>query len=303
MLKPNSIKAKKQTMAILQRFESDEKVTLTFDSMNMNFYNRFMLWQQTKGKESKNEKGKIIREAYDLNSQGKNIKDLKAILNLAKANELFEIDKYSKWPVPKEKNEVVTLSKEEILKINALELSGTKADVRDIFILACLLGPRISDYKSFKPESLTIKDGITYFEYIQEKTGSLCKIPVHSIALNILHKRGGEFPKMISEQNFRAYIKDICKLGELNDRVITKIRASETTYKKKWEAISPHSARRTFASGLFYGWFNKPMPAAYCMRFTGHKSEDTFMLYINAKAEEVNQRALEYFDQTPMKIA
>ncbi|HEX5171776.1 MAG TPA: phage integrase SAM-like domain-containing protein, partial [Cyclobacteriaceae bacterium] len=177
-LTKNTLKAKRQTLEILMRYQEHAGITLNFDSMNMMFYQDFMQWQETVGKEWTDKDGKLHRGPYDINSQGKNIKDIKAILNLARANEYFEHDKFSRWPIPKEKNEVVALTKDELLRINSLDLTGTKADVRDIFILAAFLGPRISDFKAFKSESLSTKAGITFFEYVQEKTGELCKIPV-----------------------------------------------------------------------------------------------------------------------------
>lgn len=170
-------------------------------------------------------------------------------------------------------NEAVPLSKEEILKIVDLDLTGTIADVRDIFIIACFCGARISDFKQFTKENVTVKAGITYISYVAQKTGTSVSVPINPIAVKIIDKHDGAFPKMIAEQNFRAYVKAIAKEAELNDRVVLKIRDGKPTYAKKWEAISPHSSRRTFASSLYYGWFGRPMPAALIMLYTGHKSE------------------------------
>ena len=302
-LRKNTTKSKKQTMLLVKEFNP----LASFEKMDMGFYNSFTLWmgslKHTEGKK----KGE---RRFDPNTIGKHIKDLKAILHLAYRNEALQNDRFRYWPVTKESNEVVTLSKDELLKIHAINkdkdgepYSSTKQDVKDIFVMACFTGPRISDFKTFKKENLSTKAGITFFEYVQEKTGSRVKIPVHPIAQEILNKRGGEFPRMISEQNFRLYLKDICRDVELNGRVITKIRDGKPEYKKKYEAISPHTARRTFASSLFYGWFNKPMPASFCMRYTGHKTEKSFMLYIGASEKDLDEKALEYFDVQPVMKA
>lgn len=300
-LRKSTLKTKRQALILVKEFDS----TASFEKMDMRFYNSFTGWMADQKVSEKQEDGSFkIVPRFDRNTIGRMIKDLKAILHLAYRNELLNNDRFKYWPVTNEKNEVVTLDKEEVLKINSLDLSGTKEDVRDIFILACFLGPRISDFKSFKKESLQTTSGITFFEYVQEKTGARVKIPVHPIALEILNKRGGEFPKMISEQNFRYALKDICEAAELYDRVVIKIRDGKPEYKKKCEAISPHSARRTFASNLFFGWFGKPMPAALAMRFTGHKTEKSFLLYIGAKERDLDAKALEYFDVQPiMKVS
>lgn len=299
-LRKSTLKTKRQALVLVKEFDPHA----SFEKMDMRFYNSFTGWMSEQKVTQKQDDGTTkTLPRFDGNTIGRHVKDLKAILHLANRNELLTNDRFKYWPVTKEKNEVVTLDKEEILKINSLELSGTKKDVRDIFVLACFLGPRISDFKQFKKESLQTSAGVTFFQYVQEKTGTLVTIPVHHIALEILEKRGGEFPQMISEQNFRSYIKDICKDTKLNDRVIIKIRDGKPEYKKKWEAISPHSARRTFASSLFYGWFNKPMPASLCMRYTGHKTEKSFMLYIGAKEADLDKKALEYFNVQPQMKA
>jgi integrase len=296
VLRKNTMKSKRQTLALVKEFDP----LASFEKMDMAFYNSFTKWMES----LKHKDGKLKGHSrFDRNTIGKHIKDLKAILHLAYRNEVLDNDRFKYWPVTREQNEVVTLSKDELLKINALELTGTKQDVKDIFVMACFLGPRISDFKTLKEESLSINAGITFFEYVQEKTGVRCKIPVHPTVQEILKKRDGKFPQMISEQKFRKNLKDICEKTKLNDRVITKIRDGKPEYKKKWEAISPHSARRTFASSLFYGWFGKPMPASLCMRYTGHKTEKSFMVYIGASEKDLEAKALEYFDVQPQMKA
>lgn len=300
-LRDSTRSAKRQTMLIVKEYDP----AASFEKMDMGFYNGFTTWLSEQTLQEKGEDGKLKTvDRFDSNTIGKHVKDLKAILHLAYRNEILKNDRFKYWPVTREKNEVVTLSKDELLKYNGLALSGTKENVRDIFVMACFLGPRISDFVSFNDQSLSVSAGILWFQYVQEKTGARVKIPVHPIAQNILNKRGGKFPRMISEQNFRAELKEISKAAELNDRVIVKIRDGKPEYKKKWEAISPHSARRTFASSLFYGWFGRPMPASFCMRYTGHKTEKSFMVYIGATEKDLDAKALEYFDLTPeMKIA
>jgi len=279
-LRTSTLSVKRQTMKLVKDFNP----TASFENMDMQFYNEFT---------------DFLNGKLDPNTITTHVRQLKSVLNLAFRNELMNNDRFRYWPVTAQSNEVVTLTKEELLAINNLVLSGTKKDIRDIFIIACFLGCRISDFKSFKPENLTIESGILFFSYVQEKTGSICKIPVHPIARAIIDSRGGNFPNMISEQNFRYTLKEITEAAGLTNRVVVKIRNGKPQYKKKFEAITPHSARRTFASNLFYGWFLKPMPASLCMRYTGHKTEKSFMLYVGASEEQLNEMALKYFDFAP----
>jgi integrase len=280
-LRKSTIRAKRVTYGLVKQYNEN----LTFDHMTMKFYNEFTTW--------------LKENDHDENSIGKHVKELKAVLNLAYRNELIDNDRFKFWPVARLKNEVIALTKEDIQAIQKLKLTGTIEDVRDLFIMACFLAPRIGDFPALNPESFTIKNGIMYFEYVSGKTGVLVRVPVPPHARVLIEKRWDNFPKMISEQNFRYALKEIAEKAGLNERVIVKIRDGKPQYTKKYLAVSPHTARRTAASNLYYGWFSKAMPASLCMRYTGHKSEKSFLVYIGAGEDDLNAKTLEYFDFQP----
>lgn len=316
-LRASSITSKRQTFDLIKEY----KPSVNFESMDKSFYNGFTKWlADVKG--------------FDRNNIAKHVKELKSELHLAYSNDLMSNDKFKYWPVPREKNEVVTLTKEEVLQIKDLSkmqftrdddgklkqldtprnLTETEKNVRDLFIIACFTGVRIGDFKAFSTDNLSTTNGVAWLSYTQEKTGARVRIPIHPIVQEILNVRSGQFPKMIAEQNFRAYLKDICASAlkdignpdhdRLKNTVVTKIRDGKEIKGLKYEVLSPHSARRTFATSLFYGWFGKPMPASFCMRFTGHKTEKSFMLYIGAKDRDLDTLALQYFDLQPiMKVS
>lgn len=294
-LKKSSISDKQQTLDVFLDFQASRATVYTFDDMNKAFYSEFTLWMRK-------EKG------YDVNTIGKHIKNFKAVLSVGYDHELFEHKRYTTWKVPRKTNEVVIPDKDEFLALVNLPLKGALDDHRDTFVLASFLGPRIGDWKQFDEKNLIVKAGVTYFTYVQEKTGHICSIPVHSLAQKILDKRGGKFPPQISEQNLRYAVKRIWemvaeKMPSLKHRVVVKVRDNQPVYAIKHTVFSPHTARRIFASQLFYGWFTKPMPASYCMHYTGHKKESSFLRYINAKTKEIAEKALEYFDYPNMKVS
>lgn len=291
-LRASTISTKRQVMNIVKLYNS----SLTFADMNQRFYNEFVNWLSTPYEVK--EKSPRKAEVYDSNSVGKFIKEIKSILHLARANEYEVSDNFTYWHVIQEKNEVVTLSKSDLQKIMDLKLKGTEQDVRDIFVMACFIGPRIDDFESItNPDNFTILDsGQMMFNAVYGKTGIEVDVPIMPQLREFIKNRK---PKMISAQNFREHLRKICQKAELNDRVTIKIRDGKPLYAKKWEAISPHSARRTFATSLFYGWWTKPLPSAYIMPYTGHKSEKSFMLYIGASKKDIASKALEILDLKP----
>lgn len=296
-LRPSTLTNKAQTLAIVKEFNP----RLTFDQMDMKFYNQFTAWlEDTKSISPSGKPGK----GFDPNNIGKHVKELKAILHLARKNELNVTDKFIYWSVVKEPNEIVTLTKEDITAIIDLKLTGVRNDVRDLFVMACFLGLRIGDFSKLSVEENYFKEkGIEYFGDVTSKTGAKVKVPLFPQVRKIIKSRDN-LPAMISEQNFRENLKEICKAAKLNDRVLIKIRKGQPEYKIKHEAITTHSARRTFATALFYGWWSQPLPASLCMRYTGHKTEKSFMKYIGASEADLDAKALEILDFKPsMKIA
>lgn len=131
-LRPTSVTGKRQTLKIVRAYNEN----LTFADMDVKFYNNFRTYLEGEG--------------YEPNSIGKHFKELKSILHRAKANGYSVPDIFNGWAVTRHKNEVVTLSRAEVLQIANLDLQGTKKDVRNIFIMACFLGLRIGDFPKLK---------------------------------------------------------------------------------------------------------------------------------------------------------
>ncbi len=55
-----------------------------------------------------------------------------------------------------------------------------------------------------------------------------------------------------------------------------------TTKIPKYELITSHTARRSFATNLY----RRGIPSTQLMMLTGHKTEDSFMKYIKVTAED-----------------
>jgi integrase len=90
---------------------------------------------------------------------------------------------------------------------------------------------------------------------------------------------------MISNQKFNDYIKDVCKKAEFKSKVsksLTKGGKRQTEIKEKWEMVSSHTARRSFATNLYKSGF----PSISIMAITGHKTENAFNRYIKVNEEE-----------------
>jgi integrase len=71
------------------------------------------------------------------------------------------------------------------------------------------------------------------------------------------------------------YLKEIGELAELNEMITLK-RGGTTVTDKKYNLISTHTARRSFATNAYLA----RVPSIAIMKITGHRSEKSFMKYI-----------------------
>lgn len=102
----------------------------------------------------------------------------------------------------------------------------------------------------------------------------------------IIDKYNGKLPNPISNQKFNQYLKEIAKKSaSLSVRVSkTMVRSGKkvTIDYKKWELVSSHVARRSFATNAYL----QGIPALTIMAITGHKTEKAFLRYIKLSSAD-----------------
>ncbi|PJJ68150.1 phage integrase SAM-like domain-containing protein [Chryseobacterium geocarposphaerae] len=236
-----------------------------------------------------------LRENYKISTTYRNLKFLKMICKVAESLDLvvhkhtflwkFDIEKASK-NIPKS----IYLTFEELDKIEKAEMPNEHLDnARDWLLIACYTGQRVSDYLRFN-SSMIIQDdeNQSYIEFNQIKTGTKMQIPLLHKVQNILLKRGGEFPRKISDVNLNLYIKDVCKFADIDEvlyngktMTIEREDLSKITRKvfgdyPKYELVTSHIGRKSFATNFY-----EKIPITYLLNFTGHKTERQLLAYIS----------------------
>jgi len=189
------------------------------------------------------------------------------------------------------KNEIVTISEKELMKLYNLDLSENLLwkKVRDLFCFATFTGQRWSDIAQFRKED--IHDNWWIFE--SQKTKEPMKVPFKgfiSPALEILKSYNYELPKVV-EQVFNREIKHVGEKAGLTESVtIYRYSGSQkiAITKPKYNFMSSHMARRSCVTILL----QKGMPPTTIMKLTGHKDLKTLMKYENT-SEEALVEALE----------
>jgi site-specific recombinase XerD len=267
----NTAKQHKQTINIIKQY--DKKRRLTFDSFDQEFYSQFVTYLED--------------EAYALNTIGKHIKNLKAFLRFGLEEEHHVNIKFTKYLVPKEESISIYLDKNEIENLHQTDLSYNKRFeiTRDVFLIGCYTGQRISDYNGLTLNDISIINGKEYFQIFQQKTANEVSVPITTEIREIMRRYENQPPPKIYEQDLNDDIKKICRKIGLKNRVkIIKTKGGKKTSEsiEKYKLVSSHTARRSFCTNLY----KEGMSTIDIRYFSGHKSEKEFFNYIKIKDQE-----------------
>ncbi len=244
-----------------------------------------------------------LENLYAPNTIATALKFIKTICNHAKSNGLDISVQLSNIKIKQTKVDNVYLSFDDLNKIEKTDkkkFTDSLLNARDWLIISCYTGQRISDFMRFTDKQIRVENGKSLLEFTQVKTGKNMTVPLHQKVLEILKKRKGKFPYAISDQKYNAYIKKVCEIAEI-DEVVSGSKKSETEedsgiYRKeagtfkKWELVTSHIGRRSFATN-FYG----KIPTTYLIYVTGHSTEQMFLTYIGKSNKDLAMELTNYF--------
>lgn len=175
------------------------------------------------------------------------------------------------------------LTSEDVEKIRKAPLKGKNylSNVRDLLILSTLTGLRYSDYSRIKQEHIKKdEEGSKILKIRQEKTGEFVEIPLTEEAESIIGRLISGETHPVSNQKMNSYVKELCKLAGVDELFeVHKFQGKQkvTELLPKYELITTHTGRRTFATNLM----QRGVPAHIVMKFTGHRDYKSFAKYVN----------------------
>ncbi|MHA4810459.1 tyrosine-type recombinase/integrase [Flavitalea flava] len=268
-----TIRKYKTTVSDLRAFEKETRRRIDFNIIDTDFYTDFKDYL-TQVKKMKT------------NSVGKTIAILKVFLNEAAIAGIggMNIERIKRnFKVISESVASVYLSESELEALYKLDLSENKRldRIRDLFLIGCYTGLRVSDFTNIKIHN--IKSG--NLDLHETKTGERVVIPIHETVEMILQKYNGIPPPKISDQKLNEYVKELCKEAKISEQMeiqATKGGQRITEVFEKWQLVSSHTARRSFATNMY----KAGIPAQTIMKITGHKKESTFLKYIKLSGSE-----------------
>ena len=223
------------------------------------------------------------------NTGNRYYKHLKQVIKHAQ-NEGLHTNTYfqhSDFVPPAESLVKVFLNEAELQRMADLDLEKNErlGKVRDAFLVGCWTGLRHSDWH--KVTSATIKGHV--IRVIQTKTRKPVILPLAPEIETIVQAYGAQGVNKISNQKLNDYIKEVAQLAQIDDLFITSVTKGGhliTEQRQKWELVTSHTARRSFATNMYLRNYT-PLEI---MSATGHKTESEFLKYINVGALERAQK-------------
>jgi integrase len=282
-------------------FEKEKKYPLTFDRIDLVFYDKFKTYLQSKKPVGRMKTRDEAQQKGLLNATTeKYFSNLKNFMKWSQERGYHTSTHYTKTEFEAKrqlknepKNKIVTLKLNELTKLYKYDFSNIERleKVRDVFCFACFTGQRWSDIERFKKEDIRGN----WWSFVSFKTGSEINVPLVGYAepsLDILKKYDFQLP-MISSQKFNTYLKEVGRVVELDRPVIIERRVGKRVVEFKnplHEFMSSHMGRRTAVSLLLNTYH---MPLHQVRDITGHSDLRTLDKYLDKDLAELEKSMAE----------
>jgi site-specific recombinase XerD len=250
----------------LQTFQKETGYHITFDSIDLNFLDKFQKWLLIEKKHSHNHYTALIRR-------------MKAFMNWSKSRGFNTNNKYKQFKVAEKEGSIIYLTMEELKHLVHFQFEKeVHGRVRDFYCFGCITGLRYSDLSKLTNDNIMNERTLSI---THKKTKRTVYIPMNDLHLTIIKRYEGArrlLPKY-SNQRINTYIKEVCEIAELNTRTEFKgYTGTQTTieYYPKYKLINTHTARKTFICNAFDGG----MDINDVKAITGIRNETTLRRYL-----------------------
>ena len=204
---------------------------------------------------------------------------------------------YKDIDLPKYRRQMLALTADDVSRIYHFDLSNAKIRpqlrntlerVRDMFVLSCNLGQRVSDMIRINKDCFDVGR----LSLIQQKTKQKAVVDICAMSIDrrttmeILDRYNYQPPYLADKSNYNKHIHQLMHLVFKEETVPQPIITGNLSAQNqipKYKAISSHTCRRTFAT---HNYLVRKYPAIDVMRATGHADEKSFRRYICGMDDE-----------------
>ena len=247
---------------------------------------------------SRSEEGGRQTTTLSKNYIAKMVKKVKRVLRFAEdsGEKVHPAHKSTSFKAQEENADNIYLNRRELEAIATVDILPQNTSMRrsrDLFLIGCYTGLRVSDYTRLSREHIVNIDGVEFFEIASQKTGQLVTIPIHPVVREIIKANDGILPERQPEQVINQHIKTIGAMAGINENVtIEKTTGGRKVRRKyrKFQLIKTHTARRSFCTNAYL----EGLDCLDIMAVSGHTSEANFLKYIKVTRRETAKRLAEH---------
>ena len=236
-----------------KRFLKENSIPDTWESMNLDTFIKYQQYLVEDGKKASTVKNIMKGTFFSVLRKASKRPDIPFKWDESNL-ESFELvkDKSNKELA---RNKEVALTEKQIKRLYEHQLTGTekqikkKMEIRDLFVLQCLVGQRISDMqKLFNGDNERDEENGT-ISIVQQKTGARSIIPLVPMAEEIINKYTEKEIKYYKEKRseLNKELKVIAQEAGLDELVTYEENGTKYT-KPLYELLHTHSARHTFST-------------------------------------------------------
>jgi integrase len=212
------------------------------------------------------------------------------VVQLSSAVSDIKYRKQSKSEKRKARTEIVViLNFDELEKIYKIEVPEHLLNTKKIILFGCEFGVRVSDYDKLTKENIKRKGEMEYLSFYNQKTGVDVVIPFNDRIKKYISCFG--LPRTNYNKTddviINREIKEVCKLAGINEMVQArksqsveingnKVRRAISMKYPKYDVISTHSLRRSFATNYY-----NILSLFEIRQITGHTNDAQLIEYIN----------------------
>jgi integrase len=265
-----TIKNYKNSFNCLKEFEAKYSKSIAFENIDIDFITEYKNYL-------------TIEKQHKPNTISSKVHKLCLLLETAYDKGLHNNTSYRRkeFKVKREQVQNVYLNEHELKLIYSYDFSANKRleSVVDWFLIACWTGLAHADCEQLSKTYINGKDTVIV-ERKKTKEKAIVNLTIEVIP-NILAKNNGNFPHLITNQKFNDYIKEALKMVGINEPVTIRETIGGkrvNTTKEKWEFVSHHTGRRSFATNML----RRDVPISIIMAHTGHSTEKEFQKYVKS---------------------
>ncbi len=285
-LAPNTIRSRKSKKKKLEEFQQDTGYQLTFESINLDFFDKLREYI-------------LFTKKYGYNYVPAILRQLKSFMKWSQKRKYHSNTDYTEFSAPEKEGSIIHLTFQELQQLINYKFESPKlSKVRDFYCFGCLIGARYSDLKRLTKDN--IAEG--KLKFTTEKTNIDIVIPLFPGLPTIIDRYPDQhrlLPK-ISNQKANKYIKKACELAEINTVTEYKTFVKNTTIKEfrpKWELISTHTARKSFVCLAH----SRGVDLKTIMDITGLQDQQTLKRYLDVSIDTKMDHLTKMFENLSPK--